>query len=617
MAMCLCALSLGLAACSDGGVKAPDYSNLVAENHPRVIYTDADFEAIAHEVAEGTNPYLTDIHNIILETAASYLGAPALERIVIADFRLLAVSRAAEKRVLSCVYAYKTTGDRRFFDQAVFDVETLCKFENWNALRHFLDAGELAATVGLAYDWLYNDLADSTKVLARKALNEFAFKPATEIDGLFNFYHMTNNWNSVCNGGLVCAALATYEDNPEISNWIVEKALESNVEPMEVGYSPDGNYTEGYVYWNYGTIYEALLLTALETATGSDNGLSAIEGFSNSGKFIIYMEGPSGYCFNFSDCRPWIIPNLPQWYFAWKFGDLSVLYGEKDKVSEMYGMETVNDDDAGSRLLPLIAWYASKVDVSNISAPKEHIFYGRGENPVVLVHDTWTKDENDKFLGVKAGKASNGHGHMDAGSFVFDAEGVRWAADLGAQDYESLEPYLQIWDPSDEGERWQVFRYNNFNHNTLTVNDSHHKVAGEAKFLEVLDSDGKRGAVIDITSPLEGEVAEAVRTIYIEGDALVVEDKVTALEDKPANVRWTMVTPSEVKAENDGVTLSQKDKTRRLTGTSSTGHGIQWCAWPAQSSNPWDAPNPGFNECGYTVTVNAGETACITVKLIP
>ncbi|MCD8313236.1 MAG: hypothetical protein LUC24_03660 [Bacteroidales bacterium] len=39
-------------------MKAPDYSNLTTENHPRVMYTDADFAAISQAVAEGTNPTL-------------------------------------------------------------------------------------------------------------------------------------------------------------------------------------------------------------------------------------------------------------------------------------------------------------------------------------------------------------------------------------------------------------------------------------------------------------------------------------------------------------------------------------------------------------------------------
>ncbi len=603
---------------SDGKVAAPDYSGLTAENHPRVIYTNDDFAMLVQQVEEGPNPYLTEIHNIIIGMADSVLEKPVLERVLGAGAkRLLAVSREAEKRILSCAYAYKTTGDRKYLDRAVFDITAVCGFENWNAARHYLDAGEMSAAVGLAYDWLYDDLDDDTKVLIRKALNDFAFHPALyEYDKLSNkFYEMVSNWNSVCNGGLVCAALATYEDNPEDAQTLIDKALESNVAAMEMCYSPDGNYGEGYMYWNYGTVYEALFLTAMDTVTGSDNGLSNISGFSQTGRYMIYMEGPSGNYFNFSDSSGQrVLPCFSQWYFAWKFKDLSVLYSERNKIPALYKSAS-RSADSDARLMPLIAWYASKVDVTDIPAPEEHIFHGEGSTPVVLVHDTWTMDENDKFLGVKAGKANRSHAHMDAGSFVFDAEGLRWASDLGMQSYETLEPILKIWDRNDDGERWQVFRYNNFNHNTLTVNNALHKGKGVAKFLEVIDSDGRRGAVVDISKPLGDEVAEAVRTIYIEGDDLVVEDKITARGDKPADVRWTMVTPAEPVIENGSITLTQKDKTRFLHCSSSTGHEVELKTWSAQSPNSWDAPNKGFYECGYTVTVEQGETAVIEVRL--
>ena len=60
---------------------------------------------------------------------------------------------------------------------------------------------------------------------------------------------------------------------------------------------------------------------------------------------------------------------------------------------------------------------------------------------------------------------------MDAGSFVFDALGVRWVQDLGMQEYYSLEKEnVDLWNMSQNGQRWNVFRYNNLAHNTLTVN---------------------------------------------------------------------------------------------------------------------------------------------------
>lgn len=587
----------------------PDYSLLTAENHPRVIFTDEEFTALSELAASGANSAFTQIHDKIITRANGYIGDSDLVR-ELDGKRLLAVSREAEERILFCAYAYKTTGDTKFLTQAEHDIQTVCKFSDWNARQHFLDVGEMAAGVGLGYDWLYNDLSEETRELARKALNDFAFTPANEGTWNLNFYEAESNWNQVCNGGLVCAALAVYESNQSVAKGIIEKAIESNIPVMEALYAPDGNYPEGYSYWCYGTLYEALMLTALETAAGNDAGLSGTEGFSKTGKYMVFMEGPSGMCFNYSDCAPSAIPCLAQWYFAWKFNDLSVLYIEQDRISKY-------DSSAEARLLPLVAYYVSKISLSDISAPEDYIYRGGGATPVVLVHDTWTMGLEDKFLGIKGGKASTSHSHMDAGSFVYDYNAVRWASDIGLQSYGTLEPYINLWDMNDGSERWTAFRYNNFNHNTITVNGAYHRVAGEGEITGLVNSDGQKGATIDITAPLSNELQSAVRTIYIDGDDLVIKDQIKARSDKDAEIRWTMVTQAQPTIEYGFVTLVKDNKYMWLTKSSSTGHNPEWKTWSTVGEHFWDAANTGYYECGYTITIPKGDEAVITIKLTP
>ncbi len=71
---------------------------------------------------------------------------------------------------------------------------------------------------------------------------------------------------------------------------------------------------------------------------------------------------------------------------------------------------------------------------------------------------------------------------MDVGSFVFEADGVRWAIDLEAQNYHSLEsPGMNIRGRSQDAERWTLYRLNNCSHNTLTVNGELQRVEGYAR----------------------------------------------------------------------------------------------------------------------------------------
>lgn len=355
------------------------------------------------------------------------------------------------------------------------------------------------------------------------------------------------------------------------------------------------------------------MLTAMETATGSDTGLSNIGGFSHTGKYMLYMESPLGQCFNYSDCAPSAVACLAQWYFAHKFNDLSLLYLEKDKIRSYRS-------SSESRLLPLVAYYAYKMNIESlddITAPEESFFVGEGLTPVVLVHDSWTMDTSDKFLGIKGGKGNTSHAHLDAGSFVYDAFGVRWSADLGLQSYGTLEPYINLWNMNDGSERWTAFRYNNYNHSTLTVNNTYHRVAGEAKIEGIINDNGKKGAIVDMTGPLSNEAAKVRRTVWMEGDNLYVTDEITARQDKDADVRWTMVTRARPVIEYGAITLSSANRTLYLKTSSSTRHRPVLKTWSTVSSNSWDQANTGYYECGYELTVSKGMEASVTVCLTP
>ena len=597
-----------------------DYSRLTEQNHPRVIFTQSDFDAILS--AASSDKVLSTVHSAVI-TIANQSLTKAVPVYKLDGKRLLSVSRDSELRLLSCAYAYRTTRDSRYLTCAEKTLEAVCSFQDWNARKHFLDVGEMAAGVGLAYDWLYADLTSELNVKIEKALVDLAFTPAQNKVWNLDFYNSTSNWNQVCNGGLVCAALAVYEKNTSVAKSIIEKAVESNAKAVAEMYSPDGNYPEGYSYWNYGTLYQALMNTAFETAGASDFGLSSLEGFSKTSRYMMNMEGPVKNCFNYSDSAPSVNPCIAQFYFAWKFKDVSLLYMEKNRLQSYQSCSE-------NRLLPLIAWYAYKMKIGSsdsIPAPEEKVYSGQGITPVVLVHGNWKMDNSDKFLGIKGGKGNTSHAHLDAGSFVFDAEGVRWAADIGLQSYSTLEPYINLWDMNDGSQRWTSVRYNNFKHDTLTVNDAYHKAAGEAVVESVINSDGKAGAILNLSAPLAGEVESARRTIYLQGEDLIVRDEIKALSSKDAQVRWMMISKASPEIEYGAITLkSSTGKYRYLKTSSATLHrptlkcsvgAADGTAWSLVSSNYFDQSNSGYYKAGYELTVKAGTSATVEVRLTP
>ncbi|MGO8055721.1 heparinase II/III domain-containing protein, partial [Rhizobium leguminosarum] len=90
--------------------------------------------------------------------------------------------------------------------------------------------------------------------------------------------------------------------------------------------------------------------------------------------------------------------------------------------------------------------------------------------------------------------------HMDIGSFVMDADGVRWAMDFGMQEYESLESKgIQLFGRTQNAQRWTVFRLTNLVHNTLTINNQHQKVTGFAPITSTGTSPSFMNSVTDLT----------------------------------------------------------------------------------------------------------------------
>lgn len=595
-----------------------DYSKLTADNHPRLLMNAEAFTALKAKVDANTSANLTLLHNTIMSVCNSKgMNAAALTyKLDSSNKRILDVSRDALLRIFSCAYAYRMTGDAKYLTKAEADINAVCNFPDWNSKRHFLDVGEMAAAVAFGYDWLYNELSESTRTKAANAMSKFAFQQAQNKNWNLNFYEATNNWNQVCNGGLVCAALASYETNPTEAKDMIEKALASNKPALEVMYSPDGNYPEGSGYWCYGTIYQVLMLAALESTLGSDDGLSDTPGFSKTAEYMLYMTGLNSRFFNYSDCAPSSTAALASWWFADKYNNPSLLYNELKMLKNGEYASC-----AENRLLPMLMAFANNLNLDAVSAPSNKLWSGKGETPVVMVHTDWTYTDTDKYLGIKGGKAGSSHGHMDAGSFVYDAYGVRWSMDFGLQSYTTLESVLSalggnLWDMNQSSMRWDVFRLNNLNHSTISINDARHRVNGAATLTTTINTATELGAMFDLTEVVSDQAASATRTVKIVNDRdLVVIDEIKARTDKAAKVRWCMVTPAVPTVESNRIVLTNGSKVMYLTAGGTVRPAYK--TWSTTSENAYDQPNPGTYMVGFEATVTANQTATFTTTLTP
>ena len=591
-----------------------DFSGLTAENHPRIFLNNDDFESLKKKNIPGS--VVNRLHEILIAVADAAVTSGKTFRYKLdpSGKRILPISRNALKEISACAYAYRMTGETRYLERAEYNLNAVCAFKDWNP-SHFLDVGEMAMGVAIGYDWLYNELSEETKEKARIALNRYAFDQ-TRVTKYCRFYKAGNNWNQVCNGGLVAASLATYEHNPEIAEKLILDAVETNVEPVELMYGQDGNYIEGYSYWNYGTLYQCMLLTALETALGTDFGLSQTAGFIKTGEFMMFMEGITE-SFNYYDSWGKKAAAIPMWYFADKLKKPELLFNELKALDE--GRYDTKLSEV--RLLAPIMGYAARIDLDNVTAPAKNMWYGKGANPVAMIRTKWDGSDSDVYVGIKGGSASNNHSHIDAGSFVFESQGVRWACDLGNQKYAPLEIAMKklkknLWDRGQKSGRWTVFRYNNYSHNTITLNDNLHNVKGSASFTEVIEKENEKGVVIDMTEILKNDAERAERTVrLVDNRDLVVSDMVQAPEDRNVSYTWRMTGNGEPVVREDGIILKANGKTMYLRADGNV--KFEYCTWSTEPKMYYDDPNDGKYTVGIRAEIPAGRIGDFEVVISP
>ena len=126
------------------------------------------------------------------------------------------------------------------------------------------------------------------------------------------------------------------------------------------------------------------------------------------------------------------------------------------------------------------------------------------------------------LFGFKAGDNKTNHSHLDLGSFVLESDGVRWAVDLGSDDYD-LPGYFG-------DKRWSYFRLTNRSHNTATPGDLLQDTQATAPIVKFSGLGPRPFAVADLTAAYPGVAQRIERGVsMIRGARVLIQDDYTAL----------------------------------------------------------------------------------------
>lgn len=574
-------------------------------DHPRLLLPKGAEKKLLKQI--NRDAVWKEIHTATLGEADRIITLPVSERIK-TGMRLLAVSRENLRRIFILSYAYRMTGQEKYLVRAEQEMLKAASFSDWNP-SHFLDVGEMTMALGVGYDWLYPALSEASRRTIREAIVEKGFKPS--YDTAYNwFVDAEHNWNQVCNGGLAFGAIAVAESEPEWAQKIIDRAIDKVRLPMR-HYAPDGAYPEGPGYWGYGTLFNVLLIGGLESTFGTDYGLSQMPGFMQTGTYEMQMVSPLIKHFNYMDnsYEP-ESSSAPFWFYS-KTQDPSVLCQQVSILQRDTAKKYLKD-----RVLPAMLIWGAGAPMEKAVAPQETFWAGRGNTPVCVIRSGWG-DPNARFVGVKLGSPSINHGHMDVGSFVFEADGVRWAIDLGSEDYNTTETRgVDLWNMAQQSQRWDVFRYNNRSHNTLTFNDKLQRVNGSAQIIESDSATARRFVKTDLTPVYAGQVDKVERTIsLVDNDYLLIEDEITAGKNY-TRMRWTLMTRATPKILSDNTVMLEQDGKRCLLKIESE-TPIVWRFEKTPTVNTFDSPNPDVTMVVFDTDLKRGETQYVRAQLTP
>ncbi len=519
--------------------------NYPNSSHPRIHINETQLLQIKEAIK--TNDTMKKWSEDVFEIANNYVANKPLEYEIADGVRLLPVSRAALERLECLAFAYLISDDTKYADKAVSEMINICSFPDWNP-RHFLDTAEMMRAVGTAYDWLYNYMTPEQRTQIKdgiikhglnQVLEDYNDVPERQRSYKWAQSPEPDNWNLVCNGGSVIAALAIAEDNEQIASEVLDFAMD-HIKKAILLYGPDGAWYEGPGYWEYATSYYVGFMSAIYSVYNQTFGYIETPGVAQTGYYISALSGSQGV-FNFHDSARSLV-NSPVLHFL---GNMV-----NDASLSQIRMDYIKENDISGTVRDMI-WYKPSSENKDVTMPKD--FYYR-DTEVASMRSGWNYS-GSVMVGLHSGKIQVYHGQMDAGQFIIDAYGTLFANDMGADDY-------NIKDNT-----WNLYRYRAEGHNTLVINpstDGGQDLKAFPKINRFESDENSSFAITDLTQAYKVHAKNVKRGIKLTNNrkSIIVQDELDLFA--PSEIKWFMHTPCEIEIASDGKSARVKGDYRDM-----------------------------------------------------
>ncbi|MDR0795495.1 MAG: hypothetical protein LBE79_05485, partial [Tannerella sp.] len=122
--------------------------------HPRILLLQGEEQLIKANI--DADPAWSTMHQVIINECDRIITMPEVTRRM-EGRRLLNVANDALRRIFYLSYAYRMSGQDKYFQKAEKEMLAISAFSDWNP-SHFLDVAEMTMAMAIGYDWLFAKL---------------------------------------------------------------------------------------------------------------------------------------------------------------------------------------------------------------------------------------------------------------------------------------------------------------------------------------------------------------------------------------------------------------------------------------------------------------------------
>jgi len=509
---------------------------IIKDKHPYLYINNLDLKTKAKN-----NSFMFDS---LFEKAKADLNSPVLFPDDINGWLYSILDKTKERILRNCII-YKITKEQKYFDSMKIQLFNLIDKWPWIEKYHKKDlklhadlrTGIIMYTLGLVYDWMYNDFtaAERLKVYEAITIKGYNLLKKDIKNNAFYLTSYSNNWLAVMLGSYCIAALATYYEN-DYSREIYELAIEKTSKMADT-IGKDGAWEEGPFYWG-GISFLAMFFDILSSINGAPNHLE-MSCFKNTPLFPIYMNMPPYGRANFSDAHYnqdhnsiYILATIARItqnpYYQWAFLE----YREVSKENkEYFNSMNINNANLQEETYQFLTYDETLLPKYPITFENFKVFQGANYG-FISSRTNFGRNDTRSVLCINSGNNGTNHHQLDIGQLIITFHKENYIMDPG---------YGMAYYFSD-GTKTNMENYfakNSFGHNIVTIGNSNqiNSSSASGKIIEAYRKDNTSFFTIDVTKAYRN-VKKAIRKIIHRDDIIIVIDDFTLFVSDVAKLRW-------------------------------------------------------------------------------